>query len=327
MFMFAPQSQPHPQDPAQPTTDPHAYRAVLHDLIGMGTGIARLLHAQAIATADAPPAQPSAQSPSGPATPANPAPAPQTPAHPAPADLITIATAFDRIARAVRRCIALARILDAPAQPAKDPAHQRAAARRRILRAVEDAISRNLSAAECATDDPGFDNTGLDDDSLDDPCPNSPASDTPTAEALTAELHERLDGPDLDSDITSRPVADIVAELCRDLGIAPPAGPHPWLRRTPADIAALCARAAAPSPARTETQAHDAPPGANPPPPLPSPRPMPPRTRLNDPMPEETSSSRPGYHCEGRGPVPIQSAPASRRPGIGGPADPAARPP
>ena len=253
--MSALPSQPHPQDPTQPTTDPHGHRAALHDLIGMGTGIARLLHAQAIATADAPPVQPSAQSPSGPATPANPAPEPQTPAHPAPADLITIATAFDRIARAVRRCIALARILDAPAQPAKDPAHQRAAARRRILRAVEDAISRNLSAAGCATDNTdfdntGFDNTGLDDDSLNDPTPSSPASDTPTAEALTAELHERLDGPDLDSDITSRPIADIVAELCRDLGIAPPAGPHPWLRRTPADIAALCARAAAPSPAR-----------------------------------------------------------------------------
>ena len=330
--MSALPSQPHPQDPTQPTTDAHAYRAVLHDLIGMGSGIARLLHAQATATADAPPAQPSAQPPSGPATPTNPASAHQTPAHPAPPDLITIATAFDRIARAVRRCIALARSLDASAQPAKDPAHQRAAARRRILRAVEDAISLNLSAAGCGTGGTGFDNTGLDDASLDDASPddtgtNSPASDNASAEALTAELHERLDGPDLDSDITSRPVADIVAELCRDLGIAPPAGPHPWKRRTPADIAALCARAAAPSPAQTKTQAHDARPGANPPPPVPFPQPMPPRTRFNDPMPEEISSPRPGRHCEGRGPVPIQSAPASRRPGIGGPADLAARPP
>ena len=330
--MSALPSQSHPQDPTQPTTDAHAYRAVLHDLIGMGTGIARLLHAQATATADAPPAQPSAQPPSSPATPA-PVPAHQTPAHPAPADLITIATAFDRIALAVRRCIALARLLDAPVQPAKDPAHQRATARRRILRAVEDAISRNLSAAECGAGDPGLDNTGFDDSGLDDGSPddtgaNSPPSDASTAEALTAELHERLDGPDLDSDITSRPIADIVAELCRDLGIAPPAGPHPWKRRTPADIAALCARAAAPSrPARTETQAHDAPPSANPPPPVSFPWPMPPRTRLDDSMPEETSSSHPGYHCEGRSPVPIQSAPAPRRPGIGSPADPAARPP
>ena len=106
--------------------------------------------------------------------------------------------AFDRVARTVRRTVLLSRRL------AADPAPGRtAAARREIIRKVEDAITR---------------------------------ADKPT---LHAELHERLDAPELDDEIGSKPVADIVADIIRDLGLAP----GPWSRRTPASIRTLHAKA------------------------------------------------------------------------------------
>jgi len=185
-------------DPGQQAADTGYYRQVLHDLIGMGTDLARLLHGQA--TTQAHPAQQAA----------NPHPTP--PPEPTP-DIIA---AFDRIARAVRRSITLARSLAEPLPPANDPAQHRAAARNHIIRAVEDAIQRT--------------------------------ADAPDAEAasLTAELHDRLDTPDLDEDLSHRPIAEIITEICRDLGLASSSGNNPWKRRTPADIAQLSARAAAP---------------------------------------------------------------------------------
>ena len=209
-----PARTPLQDDPGQPA-DPHGYREVLHDLITMGAGFARLLHGQAAAQAQ--PAQPAAAS-------AHQGTDPQ----PAPDALIRLSAAFDRTARAVRRGILLARSLDqpvqpAPLQPAPDPAAPRAAARRRILRDVEDAIQRTGRGASDGHD---------------------------RAETLQAELRDRLDAPDLDWDISTRPIADIISEICRDLGLAPPSGLHPWKRRTPQDIAQLCARAAAPSVAR-----------------------------------------------------------------------------
>ncbi len=216
---------PGPPAPGQSAADAHYYRHVLHDLIDMGAGFARLLHQQATAQAQAAPQDPGTQ----------PAPAPDT--------LTGIAAAFDRTARAVRRSIALARSLADPIPPASDPAQHRAAARKRILREVEDAIQRTAPAsghgasghaasghaAPCGS---GADAADADDDS---------------AEALTAELHDRLDAPDLDYDISHRPVADIITEICRDLGLAALPGAHPWHRRTPKDLEQLYARAAAPS--------------------------------------------------------------------------------
>ncbi len=193
--------------PGQHAADSHYYRHVLHDLIDMGTGLARLLHQQATAQAQA--------------APQDPAPQPAPPS--APDALTSIAAAFDRIARAVRRSIALARSLADPVPPARDPAQHRAATRKRILREVEDAIQRTV---------PGSDNAD---------------ADEARAESLTAELHDRLDAPDLDEDISHRPVADIITEICRDLGLAALPGTHPWHRRTPKDLEQLCARAAAPS--------------------------------------------------------------------------------
>jgi hypothetical protein len=177
--------QPDPQsDPANQAEHTQYYRRVLHELIDMGMDLARQIRAQA-------------------ATPSV-----------APAADATIA--FDRIARAIRRSVNLARHLDepVPARAETRTARHRALARRCIIRDVEDAIQRQASEQE--------------------------------GETLRAELRERLDGADLDDDIDLRPVADIIADICRDFGIAALPGTNPWRRRTPADIAALCALAAAP---------------------------------------------------------------------------------
>ena len=185
----------HPEpDPGQQAEDTQFYRQVLHDLINMGTDLARILHTQTVAHAQA-------------------ALKDCSPPEPLPDHTIP----FDRIARAVRRSIALARTLNQPAAPARTPAQDRAAARRRILRQVEDTIHR------------------------------TPTPDTGTAEALNAELRDRLDAPDLDDDLATRPVADIIKDICRDLGLSSMPGATPWKRRTPADIAQLSARAAAPT--------------------------------------------------------------------------------
>ncbi len=72
-------------------------------------------------------------------------------------------------------------------------------------------------------------------------------------EALHAELYERLDTLDLDDDIDTMPIADIIAAIRRDLGINPhinSRGISPWKRRRPADVQALCARAAGIRPAQ-----------------------------------------------------------------------------
>jgi hypothetical protein len=211
------QHAPAQDTPAQDAADAHYYRHALHDLIDMGTDLARLLHQQATAQA--------AQQTTAQAAPQHPAPQPAPDAH-TPDALVSIAAAFDRIARAVRRSIALARSLADPIPTARDPAQHRAAARKRILREVEDTIQRTA---------PGSDAADLDDAS---------------ADALTAELHDRLDAPDLDDDISHRPVADIITEICRDLGLAALSGAHPWKRRTPNDLEQLRARAAAPSSTR-----------------------------------------------------------------------------
>ncbi len=219
-------TEPGPHAPGQSAADAHYYRHILHDLIDMGTSLARFLHQQATTQAAQRTTTTAAQQDPGPQPASSPAPD------------IALAAAFDRTARAVRRSIALARSLAAPIPPARDPARHRAAARKRILREVEDTIQRTAPASGQAASDAA----DLDDAS---------------AEALTAELHDRLDAPDLDDDISSRPVADIITEICRDLGLAALSGAHPWKRRTPTDLEQLCARAATPSRA--------SPPGAGPP--------------------------------------------------------------
>ena len=204
--------QPTPTD-----TEPHEdharyYRAILHDLIDMGASLARQVHRQATAE---------------PATPAT--------------DHTDHTIAFDRIARTVRRTIVLARILDQPLAARKQPSatiarHQ--AARKRVLREVEDTIQRTASG--------------------------------PRARALHEELLDRLDRPDLASDLLDDighlPVEQIIADICRDLGLANAGGAHPWKRRTPDDILLLNTRAAGQPTAAAP--AADRPPDIRPPIPL-----------------------------------------------------------
>ena len=160
----------------QGAEDAAFYRGVLHELIEIGVDLARQVRAEA-------------QAETG---------------------VVEAVQAFDRLTRAIRRTIGLARRLG---DPVRDDASRRVAARRRIIRDVEDAIQRKPSGES-------------------------------DRENLRDELLERLDGPDVEDDIDHRPVAEIIADICRDLGLAAPPGVQPWQRRTPADIAVLCARAA-----------------------------------------------------------------------------------
>jgi hypothetical protein len=126
---------------------------------------------------------------------------------PGPSPVQKAATAYADVARAIRRTIMLHEKLGQP--PKAHPS--RVAARRKIIRDVEDAIESN------APDD--------------------------EQETLHAEFLERLDRPDLEEEIAERPVADIVTDITRDLGVAGLHGRHPWKRRIPHDIAILNARA------------------------------------------------------------------------------------
>ena len=115
------------------------------------------------------------------------------------------AAAYDRVTSNARRCILLIRKL---AEPLK--ATGRVAARKQILRTVEDAIQR--------------------DEDVD-------------AETLHEELLDRLDTLDREDEIDTRPVEDIITDILRDFGLAAMPGTHPWKRRTPHDVATLNAQA------------------------------------------------------------------------------------
>ena len=124
--------------------------------------------------------------------------------------------AYDRVALAVRRAILLcehiaaapAREIEAATQDAK-----RNQVRRQIIRTVEDTIQRQ-----------------------------APRADAP---ALRLELLDRIDTPEFAEDLATRPPEQLIAELCRDLALGNLIGRRPDLRRTPDDIALLCAQAAA----------------------------------------------------------------------------------
>ena len=195
-------STPFRPDPVNCATqrdeDAQYYRQVLHELIAIGTDLARALHRQAAPESNN---QPSA------------APAPAQVPQPDP----TIA--FDRIARTLRRTIALARKITDPARPApaERSSERRLAARKRIIREVEDTIQRRAEGAD--------------------------------AEVLQAEFYERLETIDCEDDIANLPIAEIVALIRRDLGLAHLPGTHPWKRRKPQDVMDLYARAAKPRPA------------------------------------------------------------------------------
>jgi hypothetical protein len=159
-----------------PTIDATTHQqAVLNDCVDLGHKLVRLVVAQAEAN---------------------------------PTQALKAAPAYDRVTRSMRKSILLFRKL---AEPVKTI--DRTAARKRIIRTVEDAIQR----------------------------------ETDTPEALHEELLDRLDTLDLEDEIGNRPVEDIIADIIHDLGLAASHGMTPWKRRTPADIAQLVARAAQPA--------------------------------------------------------------------------------
>ncbi len=243
-------AQPAKAEPTQLPTPPprdeaaasRHYRDVIDDLIDLGAGLARLLadQAHAVAAADRVTEAPSAATPPNTtpqeATPTN---LTATPAQP-PAQIAAIAAAFDRVARGVRRSILLARHIAAtPVPTAADPAGRRTVARGQIIRNVEDAIARTARGKDAGT--------------------------------LHAELLDRLDAPDLELALAHRPIADIVADICRDLGLDNCLGARPWKRRTPTDVERLVARAAAgPGDPRLPVARADPPPLIRPRPPDPA---------------------------------------------------------
>jgi hypothetical protein len=130
---------------------------------------------------------------------------------------IDYANAHERLARGIRRSILLARLVAEPIPLRRSAAERRQADRTDIIRAVEDKIRRSAADHD--------------------------------ADTLTAEFHERLDSLDLAVDLTHRPVAEIIIQICRDLGLESAPGADPWKRRKPRDLAILRARAAGPHPA------------------------------------------------------------------------------
>jgi hypothetical protein len=123
---------------------------------------------------------------------------------------------FERMSRSARYSVMLSEKL---MQPVKAPAagHSRVAVRKQIIRAVEDSIEGDAQEE--------------------------------AVERLRAEFLERLDSAELEDEIEGRPAEDIIDDIRRDLGIAERAGGRRWKRRTPVDVALLCARAATKLPA------------------------------------------------------------------------------
>jgi hypothetical protein len=123
---------------------------------------------------------------------------------------------YARMSGSVRQSVMLSEKLMLPVKAAR-PAQDRVAVRKQIIRVVEDSIEGDAPAEHAAR--------------------------------LRAEFMERLESPELEAELGDRPVEDIIADIRRDLGIAERAGARRWKRRTPGDVALLCARAATKLPA------------------------------------------------------------------------------
>ena len=150
-------------------------------------------------------------------TPVNPAEATAAGLEPDAAPTDTVSREFDRVTRGVRRSIILAQRIQDPvaARAEADPAQYRILARKRILRVVEDEIHDKF--------------------------------DGEAAEAMRQELLERLDSPELEDAIDTRPIDEIIVDIRRDLDTAgTPGFRHAWKRRTSEDVATLHGLAAKP---------------------------------------------------------------------------------
>ncbi len=190
--------------------DAQYYRQVLHKFIAMGTDLAEAVHRQALA-------EPAAPKPTTEDQPAAPSPSPSQ------------ATSFDRLARTVRRTIALARKLAEPAREAPGP---------------------KLRLNECPLGE----------------CPKQRRPDRAETAALHAkpwaEPCERPEAPDcdadedLDDDLDEQSFADLIASLRHDTGLAhltdaqlrqhrtPQSAQGSAQEGVPSEMCGLCPRAA-----------------------------------------------------------------------------------
>ena len=271
-------------DPIQQAEDAQLYRYVLHKLLHLGTDLIHILQAQATAHAHA---------------------AMQEPTPPKPST--DQAIAFDRIARTIRRTIALACSLNEPVAPApghtapaRAPAHPGTAAHTSALH--EDAN---------AAGHPSFVTPGRE-DATDDNASSANLRDRPKAPDRDAPDR---DAPDRDEDDTNRPPAAIIADICRDLGLDKPPGASAWTRCTPADTGQSHAQAPTPSGAAAASAPCQ---------PAPSPQdpgPWPQRPRHD--APQHVPGPQPDQH-DPSGPAAIPRAqPAPVHPGSITPDDPA----
>ncbi|MDB5460338.1 MAG: hypothetical protein JWO72_2079 [Caulobacteraceae bacterium] len=159
-------------------------------------------------------------------------------ANPAPVVRGDIALAYGRVARAVRMTLALQSKL------IKD------------LQALEEGAARALVAAEAEQDNARLD---LEDarkarvERIVARVIQAELDDEDAVERLADEASERLDDEDLYGDVLARPFSEIVADICRDLGLDPDwsrLAQEPWARaeidsgQAGAPLAALPARGA-----------------------------------------------------------------------------------
>jgi hypothetical protein len=99
-----------------------------------------------------------------------------------------VSVAFARVSRAIRLTVLLAERLDRGWATRRVADDRFAMARRQIARGVEDAIGRE--------------------------------ADGERAEQLTEALAERLESLDVENELSERPAEEIIAEICRELGLA-----------------------------------------------------------------------------------------------------------
>ncbi len=220
---------PNPADRAtQRDEDAQYYRGILHGLVEMANDIARVVHRQATAAQSAAPTSGAA------AQPQQPQPAP------APAAAPALAVAFDRLARTIRRTIALARKLSEPDRAPPGPKPHPTG------RCTECCPSARQRRPDCAE------------------------TDAPNAEPW-AEPCERPEAPDcdadedLDDDLDEQSLADLIASLRHDNGLATLTDAQLRQHRTPQDASestqegvpgekcSLCARGARPTTTKPST--------------------------------------------------------------------------
>ena len=125
---------------------------------------------------------------------------------PPEADLDRVALAYARVARAVRQSVLLqSRLIQ-------------------DLKALEDGAAHEVAASEAQADEARFEREEerkLRVERIVGRVAKAAGGDEEQVEALVAEAGERLDDDGLYAHVMSRPVSEIVADICRDLGLDP----------------------------------------------------------------------------------------------------------